>query len=336
VGDEEGEKAEEAEEGQVPAPRRRLPWRILGLLVLVAFATWTSATIVDILAEGTPSRDAVRAGPPRSGPDRVTLAAAGDIGSGEAGTATLDEMAKARGDVYLALGDLSSAGPGSEAEWCELVRSKVGPVAPFEIVAGNHEEDTGEDGRIGGFTACLPDRLNAVGEYGRQYYFDLGKLARVVMISPNLTLDGAHYFYGEGNANIQWLADAIDSARAAGIRWVVVGMHKNCISVGEHSCDTDQELLSVLAEKRVDLVLQGHDGCASVAMDSFDTDCVVSDSRDGDYRRGARTIFISGGRHGLAFVAITDSTLSVEFVGSTPGSFGDEFEIVGSGEDQRP
>ncbi len=333
MGDEPDEKVEP---GQAPAPRRRRRWRILGLLVLVGFATWTSATIVDILVQGTPSRDALGTElAPRSGPGRVTLAAAGDIGSGEAGTATFDALAGARGDVYLALGDLSD-GPGSEAEWCELVRSTIGPVAPFEIVAGNHEDDSGEGGRIAGFAECLPDRLNAVGEYGRQYYFDLGKLARVVMISPDLTLDGAQYFYGAGNANMQWLADAIDGARAAGIRWVVVGMHQNCVGADEHGCAVDDELLRPLVESRVDLVLQGRDGCASVVADSFDTGCMVSDREDGEHRQGAQAIFVSGGRHGFASVVITDSRLSVSLARSTSGSLDEEFEIVASSEEPPP
>jgi 3',5'-cyclic AMP phosphodiesterase CpdA len=357
---------------QAPAPRARRRWRVLGLLVLVAFATWTLATIVNILAEGTPSREPARkSSAPPPGRDRVTIAAAGDIGSGKAGNATLEKMARSRPDVYLALGDLSYAGPGSEAAWCDTVRSKIGPIAPFEVVAGNHEEDTGQDGHIRNFTTCLPDRLNAVGEYGRQYYFDLGNLARVILISPHLTIDGVHYFYGRGNQNLAWLSEAIDSARAAGIRWVVVGMHKNCISVGVYYCDIYQDLFSLLIEKRVDLVLHGHEhtyqrskqlvapraGCDAVVVDSFDPDCVVDNGGGTRHRQGAGTIFVVSGaggselynlntsdpeagyfdavmganrraRHGFASIALTPSMLGLKFVGSTPGSFSDEFEIV--------
>jgi len=362
----------EIEEQQAPARRGRWIWRVLGVLALGVFATWTIWTIFGILSEGAPSRvpAAGDAAPPASSAE-VTIAAAGDIGSGRDGRATLEEMAKSEPDVYLALGDLSYAGPGSEQEWCELVRSKIGPVAPFEIVAGNHEEDTGEDGRIAAFAECLPDRLNAAGEYGQQYYFDLGKLARVIMISPDLTIDGTHYFYGEGNANLDWLEAAIDSAREAGIKWVVVGMHKNCISVGEYYCDVDQGLFSFLIGKRVDLVLHGHDhtyqrskqlaaprkGCDVVVVDRYDPDCVMDD--DDEYRQGAGTAFVisgaaggelyrthprdpearyfvttmganDGARHGFASLVVTSSKLSVRFVGSSPGSFSDEFEIVDS------
>src|SRR3712207_8283027 len=52
---------------------------------------------------------------------------------------------------------------------------------------------------------------------------------------------------------------AIDDARAADIPWVIVGMHKNCLSVGEYYCNIYQELMSLLVEKKVDLVLQAQD-----------------------------------------------------------------------------
>jgi hypothetical protein len=365
-----GDDEEQLEEA--PAPRARRRWRVLGLLVIVAFASWTLATIVNILAEGTPDRESRGAGPAqRSRQGRVTIAAVGNIGSDKAGVATIDKMAQSRPDVYVALGDLSQAGPGTEAEWCEGVRSRIGPVAPFEIVAGNLEDEGGHGGRIPSFEACLPDRLNAVGRYGREYYFDLGKLVRFILISPDLTIDGTHYSYARGSPSSAWLVDAIDGARARGIRWVIVGTHRHCMSVPEYDCAAHQDLLSLLIEKRVDLVVHGdgatyqrskqlsgpRDGCDTVIVQSFDPDCVVRDGSRARHRQGAGTTFVvsgagSGelaavegnapaagyldvimganrrGRHGFAMFDITPSTLAVKFVGSTPGSFTDEFQIV--------
>jgi Calcineurin-like phosphoesterase len=305
---------------------------------------------------------------------RLAVAAAGDFGIKEDGRATFAAMAKSKPDIYLALGDLSYAGPGSPPRFCRLVRSKVGPDAPFEIVAGNHEEDTGGDGLIAEFAECLPDRLNAVGEYARQYYFDVGRLARFIMISPDLTIEGVHYFYGRDDEggdtpNLTWLEAAISEARDAGIDWVVVGMHKNCISVGEYYCDVYQRLFSKLIEDKVDLVLSAHDhtyqrshqitapraGCKAVVVDRFDRDCVVDD--DDSYEKGTGSVFVISGagggelnpvhtndpeagyfaatmgknsepRHGFARLTISPRALSVRFVGSTPGSFADRFEIV--------
>src|SRR5207247_10621403 len=39
----------------------------------------------------------------------------------------------------------------------------------------------------------------------------------------------------------------------------VVAMHKVCISVGVMTCEIGQGLLDFLIQKRVDLVIQGHD-----------------------------------------------------------------------------
>ena len=41
----------------------------------------------------------------------------------------------------------------------------------------------------------------------------------------------------------------IEQARRLKIRWVVVGMHKNCISAGPYYCDVFQDLFSTLIEE---------------------------------------------------------------------------------------
>ena len=267
------------------------------------------------LASGCGSSDDDAGDSAETADETVTVAAAGDFGMEPAGVATLAAMAKAKPDVYLGIGDFSYAGPHSAREYCDLVESKLGDEAPFEIVSGNHEEDSGEDGRIAEFAACLPDRMDAVGEYAAQYYFDVGDLARFIMISPDLTIDGQHYYYGpddngEDTPQLAWLKDAISGARADGIQWVVVGMHKNCISVGEYYCDVYQDLFTTLIQEKVDLVLSGHDhsyqrskqisapapGCREVIVDRYDRDCVVA---DGDaYRQGAGSVFVISGAGG--------------------------------------
>jgi Calcineurin-like phosphoesterase len=264
---------------------------------------------------GNESPSSVLLAPDSSAGARLTIAAAGDFGMERAGVATLGAMATSRPDLYLGLGDFSYAGPGSEDDFCELVHSKIGTDAPFEIISGNHEEDSGEDGHVDNVAACLPDRLEAVGEYARQYYFDVGQLVRFIMISPDLTIDGDHYYYGPDdsggdNPQLAWLEEAIDDARAGQIEWIVVGMHKNCISVGRYYCAVYQDLFSALIASRVDLVLSGHDhtyqrskqiaarrtGCREVVVDQFDRDCVVA---DGDtYRKGGGSVFVVSGAGG--------------------------------------
>jgi predicted phosphodiesterase len=241
----------------------------------------------------------------------AVLTMLGDIGSGDVSELTMAAMAEAGADVHIALGDLSYAGPGSEPAWCELVRGRLGST-PVQLVAGNHEEDTGEDGRIANFERCLPDRMESEGLYAREYYFDIGKLARVILISPGLTIEGEHFYYGEDNVNQRWLEAVIDGARDAGIRWIVVGMHKTCISVGEYSCDVNQDLFSLLIEKDVDLVVSGHDHtyqrsvqlqagsatCRAVLVDTYDPDCVADDGSDDGYRRGDGPVFVISGAGG--------------------------------------
>jgi hypothetical protein len=236
--------------------------------------------------------------------------AAGDYGFSKDTTATLDLMARSGADFNLALGDLSYT-DAAESEWCDYVRSKVGGALPFQLVAGNHEDDFGEHGHITKFAACLPDRMDSVGDYPEEYYFDYRGLARFIMISPDLTIEGKHYFYGDANKHYEWVAKAIDDARAADIPWVIAGMHKNCLSVGEYYCNIYQELMSLLVEKKVDLVLQAHDhtyqrtrqlgtgpSCAIVKVDSFDDDCVVDSGEDDAYTKGAGPVFVVTGAGG--------------------------------------
>jgi hypothetical protein len=123
-----------------------------------------------------------------------SFAAAGDFGANDDATATLEGIAGSGVDFALALGDLSYGEVPTEEDWCDYVKAIVGEDFPFQLVAGNHEDDYGDDGHISAFAACLPDRMNSVGEYGAEYYFDYGELARFILISPDLTIDGVHYY----------------------------------------------------------------------------------------------------------------------------------------------
>lgn len=228
--------------------------------------------------------------------------AVGDIGSNADAIATLDQIPKAKADFHLALGDLSySREP--ETAWCDLVKKRVGSAFPFQLVTGNHEDDFGEDGHITRFAQCLPDRIGVTGLYPMQYYFDYRKLARVIVISPDLTVGGRHFYYGAGNADFKWLAAAIDDARAAGIPWVIVAMHKSCLSMGEYYCHIYADLMNLLVDRKVDLILQGHDHsyqrtkqlalnarCLTVAIDAFNANCIVNNASRDVYVKGAGAV----------------------------------------------
>ena len=292
----------------------------------------------------------------------VTFAAAGDHGSGAATTASLRALANSGAAFYLALGDLSYGSTRAEAAWCDLVRSSVGASYPFELVSGNH--DAGSNGFIDNFAACLRDRMGARGRYGAEYYFDYGTLLRVIMIAPDLQIGGESYQYVQGGSHYAWLAQRIDEARAGGIPWVIVGMHKVCISVGEKKCEIGVDLMNLLISKRVDLILQGHDHtyqrskqltCAF--QNSFVSACVADAGSDDVYTKGAGAVFVIAGAFGKSFDAIdtrdpeagyfarwmgeganptygfvtytvTPEEISARYVGTSGGTFTDSFRIV--------
>src|SRR5206468_2048173 len=78
----------------------------------------------------------------------------------------------------------------------------------------------GSDRKLRGMPAGQARRQGA---YGKEYYFDVpasAPLARFIQISPDLIFPPeAKWTYVANNTHFQWVLAAIDSARAAGIRW---------------------------------------------------------------------------------------------------------------------
>ena len=334
-------------------PRSSL--RIVALVSAAALALVASAT-------GSSSQDRT--------PQPVHFTAVGDIGARPTADATLREIAAVGSDLTLALGDLSYADTADENEWCDYVKERVGEGYPFELIAGNHESD-GLDGHINNFSACLPNQLpGVVGTYGRQWYVDVPADApsvRFVMISPNLNFPDGKWGYGEGSERYQWTEAAIDGARAAGIPWVVAGMHFPCQTLGQYGCALGSDMMNLLVEKKVDLVLHGHEHmyqrthqlahsaqCTTVPHNGFDPDCVVD--TDDTLRAGEGTVFVTVGTggitlrngdgsdneagyfrtwsalnndptHGLLDVDATADTLTARFVPTATGTFTDAFVI---------
>jgi hypothetical protein len=248
--------------------------------------------------------------PTRPSPS-FTFTAAGDYGFNKDSAATLEAISREKPNFHLALGDLKYKNDLSENDWCDFVKSKVGKKFPFQLVAGNHEDDYGEDGRITKFAECLPDRIGVKGKYARDYYFDYRKLARFIMISPDLTIKGRHYYYGQSNADYKRIAKLIDEARAKNIPWVIVGMHKSCLSMGAYYCRIYADLLNLLVEKKVDLILQAHEhnyqrskqlslnaACPTIEVDSYSARCVADDGADDVYNKGAGSVFVISGAAG--------------------------------------
>ncbi len=172
-------------------------------------------------------------------------------------------------------------------------------------MVGNHEDDDRKDGYIGDFIQCLPDRKNSSGDYGVQYYFDVEGLVRIIMIAADNDVEGVSYDYEVGSSHYNWLSTTIDDARSRGIPWTVVGMHKVCISAGSKGCDIGRDLIDLLIDKRVDLVLQGHDHnyqrskqVTCVEPGSYVPSCVSDPGEDGVYTKGQGLVWVVAGATG--------------------------------------
>jgi hypothetical protein len=248
-----------------------------------------------------------------------TFGAAGDLGATANTARSLRKLDASAAEFFLALGDLDYDMTPSDRAWCRYVKKRLptkGAAFPFELVAGNHEQDGGPDGRIGNFAACLPDRMGSEGTYAAQYSFTYPRtdpFAKLIMIAPRLTVDGHRYTYGPRTADRRWLVRQIDDARAAGIPWVIVGMHHMCLSTGtDHpGCDSGHAVHNLLLRKRVDLLLDGHNhiyerskqlafsaACPRIPPGEYDPACVVDDGSDASYAHGAGAVQVTAGRFG--------------------------------------
>jgi hypothetical protein len=165
------------------------------------------------------------------------------------------------------------------------------------------------------------------------------------MTSPDLNFtNGGYYSYRVGTTHYNWLAAVIDGARAVGIPWVIVGMHKVCLSLGANSCEVGKDLMSLLIEKKVDLVLQAHSHtyqrtaqlahsitCTSVpvAPNPANPACVSDNGSDGVYTKGTGTVFIISGIFGSGLTAVnasdTESPYFTRSFGSNSPSQGHGF-----------
>jgi len=280
------------------------------------------------------------------------FSAAGDFGAWSGFATSRDALNTSQSDFVLALGDLSYGGnatfPGGsiEEKWCGKFRSEFPNVV---IVAGNHETDLANAVvSMTNYTRFCPYTLPSPlsGEYGRQYYFDYpatNPMVRFILISPDLTFapidGGERYEYTAGNARYNWTRDAIDGARAAGITWVFVGMHKDCIAAGEHGCEIGTDILNLLISRRVDLILEAHnhhyerskqlalnsDTCVGIQEHVYNPNCVVNDGSSRKYAGGVGPVIVTAGTGGRELVDFNVSDHFAPYVAewmgaNTPGN----------------
>ena len=146
-------------------------------------------------------------------------------------------------------------------------------------------------------------------------------LVRVIQAGPNLTFEGTRWTYTRGDAHWRWLERAIDDGRARGAQWIVVTSHYPCLTVGTNGCPTTDDFYDLLIDKRVDLVLHGHEhsygrthqlaagttACPTVPARTTNPACIVD--TDNEFRSGVGTVFATVGTGGIALrdVNATDS-----------------------------
>ena len=259
--------------------------------------------------------------PPPSSGESVHFTAQGDIGVGTGAKKVLDLIAGLNPQLNLALGDLSYKA-GLEEEFCAMVTGKLGAEFPYQLIAGNHESN-GEDGDINKFARCLPNKLPGLeGEYATQWRADVPQqnpVVRFIMVSPGIDFkDGRPLDYSRGSDRWRWTTEAIDQARSEGIPWTVVGMHVPCFSVGEKSCEAGKDFTNMLIEKKVDLVLSGHDHiyqrshqvelngrCSELVPAKFSAPCLTD--KDGSMEQGSGTVFVTVGVGGVGLYNVSSN-----------------------------
>ena len=102
-------------------------------------------------------------------------------------------------------------------------------------------------------------------------------------------------------------------------------MHRNCISIGEKTCDIGQPLMDLLLgnavedpgpleDLPVDLIIQGHDQTyqrskqlSCVTDDLFVAACVADDGSDDEYVKGMGTVLVINGAGGKDLYDINNS-----------------------------
>jgi hypothetical protein len=297
-----------------------------------------------------------------------SFSAAGDYANGSNFQANVAQVKANNPAFNLVLGDMAYS--TAEQSWCNTWTANFNKVV---IVSGNHDSGESSAGNINNYIQYCPFTLGVpvTGTYGKQYYFDYpatSPIARFIMIVPGLggSFVGLNTNYSAGSPGYNFTSAAIDDARSRGIKWIVVGMHKNYISAMEKGNELGSDLVPMLINKKVDLILQGHEhgyershqlSCARV--NTFDATCIADN--DSNFNKGAGTIIDvvgTGGQglrslntrdseypyfastdvttYGFGKFTVTPTQITYNFVRAAGGSFTDSFVITDNGVNPTP
>ena len=119
----------------------------------------------------------------------------------------------------------------------------IGATFPFELVSRQPRKQRNQNGNINDFSACMPNQLPGVvgttAANGMSMYRRTNPIAQICHDLAECL--GFHHSWPTGptlqddqslRLDVQ---TAIDSARTKSIPWVIVGMHKPCLSLGEYA-----------------------------------------------------------------------------------------------------
>lgn len=222
-------------------------------------------------------------------------------------------------DFMLHLGDCTYSNTKSSVDsFKTYIRSALG-TTPYMIVWGNHESNYQDY-----LTDFSPPDLPVTGTYGSRYYFDFplsSPFARIICVCPGITeLSGIDGNYGTGTANLQWLSDRIDEAKALGY-WTIVCQHKNWISMGVKGNEVGTPYMSLCLSKGVDLILEGHDHNYQRAKQWKTPITGTQPTIAGvgpSYTKGAGTVLVINGSGGLNLYAISPSDPDAPYFADNP------------------
>ncbi len=286
----------------IPHARRLISLSTVSLVVLIIVSTCFALT------------HTTRGKMVRAAGTSFTFTAVGDYAQTNHTTANLKQIAQSGANFDLALGDFSYSSAVTADQWSTYVKGYLPANFPLEIIPGDHDVS-----QLSLYATDLPDYMASTGTYAQQYYFDYpgtSPLARFIMLSPS---EISGYNYTKGGSGYRWVSSTIDAARAANIPWVIVGMYKNCFSLGSAHC-SHNDLMDLLVSKKVDLILYAHKHnyeaskqlalntttCPSLTTVSYNANCVVPNATT-TMTKGAGSVIVIAGTGGASMNGINST-----------------------------
>lgn len=271
--------------------------------------------------------------------DSFSFTSAGDYGATKNTEKVLELIGKIKPAFNLAVGDLSYSQLSPESKWCDFVKSRVG-ATPFLLLSGNHESDKDErDGDIHKFADCLPFNLNTklTGVYSEEYFFDYPKnkpTARFILTTPDLEFkDGRAYDYSSNGKAFEHVRNLIRDAKQKNIQWIIVSMHKVCISTEHKDCEIGEDFPNMLISEGVNLVLAGHVHAyertyplVCMRAEKSGDDCLGSGDRSA-YNEKDGTIFVTVGTGGIDLRSLDSKDKEATYFASRHGKDEGHFGI---------